>query len=370
MKIAFLSFYSGYIPRGIETYVHELANQLVENHEVTVYQSGPKLANAKYKTIMVETGADWKRINELRHLSTLIFFDFSFKNLLRRFYLDYWSRVQGKFAVKTLTLLSTDTDVIISASSGWISILIRLWCFKHKIKLIIPGQSGPGWDDRINLFCRPNVFVTLTKYQADWANKNGFGVKTAVIPNGVDLKRFNPKVEKIKINLPRPIFICVAALEPGKRIEFVIKAVSKLKQASLLVLGQGKLKNQLEEMASHYLPNRFAILSVPHDKIPPYYCSCDALTMVPPLTESFGIVFLEAMACNKTVVTSDDPPRREIVGDAGLFVDPRNSDEYAAALERALDKNWGDIPRKQAEKFSWDKIAEKYDQLFRNLTGL
>jgi hypothetical protein len=32
-------------------------------------------------------------------------------------------------------------------------------------------------------------------------------------------------------------------------------------------------------------------------------------------------------------------------------------------LQKALDTNWGDIPRRQAEKFSWDEIAKKYNNL-------
>ena len=83
--------------------------------------------------------------------------------------------------------------------------------------------------------------------------------------------------------------------------------------------------------------------------------------------ESFGIVLIEAMASGLPVVATDDPIRREIVGDAGLFVDPTNIEEYAKAIEKALSTDWGDKPRKQAEKFSWDIIASSYEELFKNI---
>lgn len=367
MKIAFLSFYSGHVPRGIETFVHELANRLTKNNEVIVCQCAPKLPNSRYKTKVIQVNIDWAKINELRHLSTILFFDFNFKNFFRRFYLDYWSRKQRKFAWESLKNLPKDIDIVVSVGSGWISFFARLWCWKNHKKLVISAQSGPGWDDRINLLCRPDSFITLTTHQTNWAQNNGFGVKVTQIPNGVDLKKFNPRILPIKINLPRPIFLCVAALEPGKRIELTIKAVAKLAKGSLLVLGQGKLKNNLEKLAAELLPGQFQITVVPHGKIAPYYIVSDVVTMVPPLTESFGIVFLEAMACNKPVVASDDSPRREIIGDAGFFVDPENTEQYAVALKKALEKDWGDIPRKQAEKFSWDKIAEQYEELFQSL---
>jgi len=73
------------------------------------------------------------------------------------------------------------------------------------------------------------------------------------------------------------------------------------------------------------------------------------------------------MASGLPVVAADDPIRREIVGDAGIFVDPTDTDAYAKAIKEALGKNWGDVPRKQAEKFSWDEIALKYERLLKSL---
>jgi glycosyltransferase involved in cell wall biosynthesis len=367
MRIAFLNFYGGNVARGIETFVHELANRLAAYHQVTVYQCGRALPGAAYQTIVLDANVNWDRLNELRHLSTLLFFDFSLANFLRRFYLDYWSLAQARFAWRALSKLETDTSVLITAGSGWISLFARFWCWRHGAKLVISGQSGPGWDDRINLLCRPDVFVALTKHQANWARKNGFGVKIVQIPNGVDLQKFNPSVKPAEIALPRPIFLCVAALEPGKHVDWTIEAISGLRKGSLLVLGAGPLKESLTQLATKLLPGRFQIVSVTHDKIPTYYAAADIVTMVPPRTESFGIVFLEAMAVNKPIVTSNDPPRKEIVGPAGLFVDFGDVDGYTVALRRVIKEKWGDLPRRQAEKFSWDKIARHYEKLFHSL---
>jgi glycosyltransferase involved in cell wall biosynthesis len=74
------------------------------------------------------------------------------------------------------------------------------------------------------------------------------------------------------------------------------------------------------------------------------------------------------MACGLGVVVNNDPIRREIVGNAGFFVNPTNINKYSQALEKALKTDWGSKPRKQAEKFDWDKIAEKYNVLFKKLT--
>ena len=73
------------------------------------------------------------------------------------------------------------------------------------------------------------------------------------------------------------------------------------------------------------------------------------------------------MASGLPVVANSDDIRRQIVGRAGVLVDPTNIDAYAIALENALRLRWGRRPQNQAKKFDWDKIAVKYEQLFESL---
>jgi glycosyltransferase involved in cell wall biosynthesis len=101
--------------------------------------------------------------------------------------------------------------------------------------------------------------------------------------------------------------------------------------------------------------------------MPEIYRAADVFTLPSASSESFGNVLVEAMASSLPIVATEDPIRREIVGGAGIFVDPTNTDEYAKSLQRALDTKWGDAPRKQAEKFSWDGIANEYEELFKKL---
>jgi glycosyltransferase involved in cell wall biosynthesis len=135
----------------------------------------------------------------------------------------------------------------------------------------------------------------------------------------------------------------------------------------VLLAGEGEGKDFLEKIGKELLGERFLIKSFKYNEMPKVYASCDLFSFPTWKVESFGIVMVEAMASGLPVVASDDPIRREIVGNAGILVDPTNIDEYALALKKALDTDWGDRPQKQAEKFSWDDIAKKYDELFQNL---
>ncbi len=69
------------------------------------------------------------------------------------------------------------------------------------------------------------------------------------------------------------------------------------------------------------------------------------------------------MASGLGVVAPDDETRREIVGEGGIFVDVSNPLEYADALKMALKVDWSQKARAQAEKFSWDVIAESYKSI-------
>ena len=94
--------------------------------------------------------------------------------------------------------------------------------------------------------------------------------------------------------------------------------------------------------------------------MPEVYRGADVFTLPSWEREAFGLVYLEAMASNLPVVAPDDESRREIIKDAGILVGVTDVDLYAKALKEAAEKNFGDKPRRQAEKFSWDKISKEY----------
>lgn len=351
MKIAFLSFFSGVIQRGVETLIEELTPRLAKNNELVVFQAGKK-KESNYRVEYIPTA--WRPEVLEQPL-----------NLKRRLYLDKTSLAIRDFTKKALPILKREKfDVIIPWNNGWQTVLIR---FLRVGKTVVVGQAGLGWDDRVNLWLFPDCFVGFTDYQCQWARKVNPFVKVEKIPNGVNIKRFSVDGEKLNIDLPRPIILVVAALVPMKRLDLVIKAVAGLKQGSLLLVGRGELKGYLEDLGKKLLPGRFKITSLPHNEIVKAYRSVDLFTYPTSNFESFGIVLLEAMATNLPIVANDDPIRREIVGDAGLFVNPEDTISYTRVLSQALEISFGEKPKKQAQKYNWDEIAKKYLQLFGEL---
>jgi glycosyltransferase involved in cell wall biosynthesis len=354
MKIAFLSFYSGVVYRGVETYVHELADKLSKmGNDVTVYQNGSAVYGGSYNTVV---------IGEKTHMFKKGTVAIVLNQLIDAF-------VVGKFTQKALNQISKDTDILVATNNRLQALLSRLWCLSKKPKLVIPGQSGPGLDERFALYCFPDAFVPLSEYQKEWAKKINPLIKvSSVIHNGVSLEKFSGKFKRIDFGLKGKVILCAAALwHIMKRQHLLIRAVSKLKDVSLILAGSGEEKEYLEKLGHDMLGNRFLVKSFDYAEMPRVYASCDLFSFPTWRIESFGIVMVEAMASGLPVVASDDPIRKEIVGNAGILVDPTDTDEYAKALQKALDINWGDKPRRQAEKFSWDIIAKQYENLFKTL---
>lgn len=234
--------------------------------------------------------------------------------------------------------------------------------------MIVSGQSGMGWDDRINLYCFPDVFIALSSEALKWAKRVNPFVSSVYIPNGVDINKFQPPRTKSQTKETKTV-LAVGAFTEQKRLDLAIDAASKLENIRLVIAGGGgNIKNNIYDLGIKKLgKDKFEIISVPFEKMPEVYQSADVFTLPSKSSEAFGNVLVEAMASGLPVVATDDPVRREIVGDAGILVDPTNTDAYSKALQKALDNDWQDAPRKQAEKFSWDVIAKEYENLFKKI---
>lgn len=354
-KIAFLNVSQGVVDRGAETFVKEVATRLSASHTVVVFQSGDASGKEKYRVCQIPTKWDWSNKSGMGTIRA-------------RFFIDYWSRQIAYFTLKLLPQIFKERfDIVIPVNGGWQPALVRIATWLYGGKMVISGQSGIGWDDRNNLWCFPNRFIALSFFAKDWAKRVNPFVKIEHIPNGVDLKKFSSKGSIFRVGLAKPLVLCVGALTPTKRIDLTIKAVAELKNASLLVVGDGDLKEALQRLGNRLLGNRFKILKLPFEKMPEVYRAADVFTIPSESYYSFEIVLAEAMASGLPVVANDDPIRKEIAGDVGILVDPTKTKEYSLSLRKALKTNWGDKPRRQAEKFDWDKIAIQYEELFNSL---
>lgn len=312
MKIVFLSRHQNTIERGAEVFIKELVKRLAKDIQADIFAGS--------------------KADSLREV------------------------LKGKY------------DVVIPVNGRWQALKMSLGRLVGGYKIMITGHSGRGWDDILNIvLAKPDVFVALSDYLTHWAKKWAWGSRVIKINNGIDGDKFSPIGEKMEIDLPRPIILSVGALVWYKHHKKVIEAVSKMETGSVLIVGEGPLKNQLKSLGDKLLKGRFMIKSLSNEEMPKIYRSCDLFTLPSWDREAFGIVYLEALASGLGVVAPNDQSRKEIMGDAGILIDTNDSNLYAESLKKALTINWKDKSRKQSEKFSWDKIARQYDEVLRSL---
>jgi glycosyltransferase involved in cell wall biosynthesis len=195
--------------------------------------------------------------------------------------------------------------------------------------------------------------------------------KVDVVYNGVD-SAFRPlPAEQVaafrrQAGLPERFMLFVGTLEPRKNVVRLIEAYARLpKERPPLVLvgGKGWLYEQIfAQVEALNLSGQvhFAGYVLAED-LPLWYNAAD-LFVYPSLYEGFGLPPLEAMACGTAVITSTASSLPEVVGKAGLAVDPTDTEALATAMGQMLIAK--DLREQmqaeglaQAQKFSWAKTA-------------
>lgn len=122
------------------------------------------------------------------------------------------------------------------------------------------------------------------------------------------------------------------------------------------------------------LEDRVRILGyVPRERLRALYTLAEAFVF-PSLYEGFGLPPLEAMACGTPVVAGRSSSLPEVVGHAGLLVNPRKVDAIADAISLLLDHDelrvaLGRRGREQARSFTWDRTAERTLEVYERIAG-
>lgn len=103
-------------------------------------------------------------------------------------------------------------------------------------------------------------------------------------------------------------------------------------------------------------------------KVATLMAEADAFCL-PSFSEGFGLTVLEAMACGAPVVVSTGGSLPEVVGDAGVIVEPTAAAIEAALAsvleDRALAEELGRAARARAEQLSWKRTAEGWLAVLR-----
>jgi glycosyltransferase involved in cell wall biosynthesis len=209
----------------------------------------------------------------------------------------------------------------------------------------------------------------------------------AVIPNGIDLKKFKIQNSKFKIRKRLGlnnefVVMTVARLEKVKGIEYLIKSISNLKsQISnliCLIVGEGSERKNLEKLVEKLnIKEKVKFLGqVPNEKIPEYLAAAD-LFVLPSLREGFGIAILEAQAAKLPVIATNVGGIPDIIEPdrTGILVEPKNPKALSEAISRiysnlVFSQKLVQRAKENLDKYNWNKIAEKVNYIYSQFATL
>ncbi len=194
------------------------------------------------------------------------------------------------------------------------------------------------------------------------------------------------KVEKEKAlevvrryGVTEPYILTVSRLVPHKNVEGLVKAYTHarnkgLTQKLVIVGGNGGWKEKVEEeiKRSPFAADISHIEYVATEDLNSMYSAAD-LFVFPSFNEGWGMPVLEAMKAGVPVVSSNVTALPEAAGDAGMLVDPRDTEAMGEAIYSVLNDSAlrEGMVRKgfiHAGKFTWSRMAEDIAHLYKTIT--
>lgn len=184
---------------------------------------------------------------------------------------------------------------------------------------------------------------------------------------------------KLKYSIQDPFILYVGTVESRKNVSLLIKSFYKLKKQGinhkLVLIGvHGFGSAEIVELVKNLSMSKEVIFTgyVSDEDLVKFYNTAD-LFVYPSLYEGFGLTPLEAMACGCPVVSSNTSSLPEVVGNAGVLVDPHDSDALTSEIHSLLTNNdlKKELSKKSLERakiFNWKKTAEETWKVYENVS--
>jgi len=223
--------------------------------------------------------------------------------------------------------------------------------------------------------------------------REDFGIDALQVDNGVDTNRFQPQHDATDAAVRArfgigagPVFLAVGGIEARKNTVRTLAAFAKLRaqhpEAQLVIAGGASLLDHsayrtafeaaLQASGLETGVGKPVVLTgvLPDDDMPALYRSASALVF-PSITEGFGLVVLEAMACGVPTVVSRIEPFTEYLSETDcVWVDPFSVDAIADGMARALDPAFATTCRNAGGRVcaahTWGSSATRHILAYRD----
>jgi len=234
------------------------------------------------------------------------------------------------------------------------------------------------WKDNMDGIKKAKQIITISQFSKSEIIKylDYPEERIHIISDAVDHEFYKPNrdrtiLKKFKISDNDKVVLYVGSETPRMNLDFLLKSLSKLKKIfpnfKLIKIGEPQsfgarnhFLNSIIEMGLE--ENVIFVGYVAEEELPKWYNASDLL-VYPCLYAGFGLPPLEAMACGTPVITSNTTSLPEVVGDAGIMVDPDDEEAMTKSIYKVLtDQDLTDdlIKKglKRSKLFNWEESAK------------
>jgi glycosyltransferase involved in cell wall biosynthesis len=198
-----------------------------------------------------------------------------------------------------------------------------------------------------------------------------YGLKSQIVPTGVDTKFFEPLRNRPPNVRPRVLF--VGSLRPFKQPQVLLDAALRFLDGDFVIAGDGPMASQLKDRIQHEnIRNVRLAGSLGAEQLKSEYQQADIFAF-PSSWEGSPKVILEAAACALPVIARKDyEPETVVDGETGYLV--ASDQELFRRLEEllrcpTLRQEFGVAGRKHSKKFDWDVLTSRWQEIFLQLTS-
>ncbi|WP_338756302.1 glycosyltransferase family 4 protein [Halobacterium salinarum] len=205
------------------------------------------------------------------------------------------------------------------------------------------------------------------------------------LPNGVDMNRFYPLDQSkcrqsLSLTPSHRYLLFVGKISPEKGVSYLLNALGELPDdIHLLLVYSGTKEQELAKVNriidQKGLENQVHFIGeVPQEKLAIYYNATD-VCVFPSVNEGFGVVTLEAMACETPVIATTEHAAGGHLdsGENALIAETKSASSLAEKISKIfsssdLQENIGRKGRKNVEKnYKWEQIGEKLTSVYEQI---
>lgn len=278
-------------------------------------------------------------------------------------------------------------DVIHAHCCVWAGYAAMLLSQKKKIPYVITEHATMFQLHRDKISGRNNRYIAQAFQKADKVICVSSAFRSLlseycpeseieVIGNVVDCSRFRPAMTQSG-SKGRFLSICYMETEAQlykKGVDILLKAWKRIAQrypdAKLLLGGGGRAQRKVLEWVREYEIQQSVVFlgSLNRNEVAEQMRQCDCFVL-PSRYETFGVVYIEAMACGKPVIAAANGGPDDFVTDMnGILIPPEDADALADAMENILQnqRNYAaaDIRAFAEKRFSAQAVAQRLEAVY------